>query len=184
MAISRYASPIGRLTIVTRGDLITQIRLNGQEETPLEPEKHLSAENGASSGTQPLPKHLEVWLDRYFSGEKPDALPPLEFPLSTPFRAEVWAVLCRIPYGKLVTYGDISRFLECKTGRRVSARAVGGAVRHNPIAVVVPCHRVVGSDGSLTGYAGGLEKKIALLRLEGVDPDMLAADPKRYRFDL
>lgn len=184
MAISRYDSPIGRLTIVTRGSLITQIRFTGQEEAPRETDKNLSAESGVASGTKPPPKHLEVWLDRYFSGEKPGALPPLKFPFSTPFRAEVWAVLCRIPYGKLVTYGDISRFLECKTGRRVSAQAVGGAVGHNPIVVVVPCHRVVGSDGSLTGYAGGLEKKIALLRLEGVDPDVLAADPKRYRFDL
>ncbi len=130
----------------------------------------------------PAPAPIARWLDCYFSGKDPGELPPLAFPAVSPFRRRVWELLCRIPYGKLVTYGDISRFLACETGRRISAQAVGGAVGHNPISVIVPCHRVVGSDGGLTGYAGGTDKKIALLRTEGVDTDALAGNLEKYRF--
>lgn len=108
------------------------------------------------------------WLRRYFAGERPD---PSELPLGlsgTPFRMAVWGQLLRIPYGQTVTYGELAERVESQTGRRTSARAVGGAVRHNPICVIVPCHRVVGSGGSLTGFAGGIEVKARLLAAEGV----------------
>lgn len=108
------------------------------------------------------------WLRRYFAGERPD---PSELPLGlsgTPFRMAVWGQLLRIPYGQTVTYGELAERVESQTGRRTSARAVGGAVGHNPICVIVPCHRVVGSGGSLTGFAGGIEMKARLLAAEGV----------------
>ena len=108
------------------------------------------------------------WLRRYFAGERPD---PSELPLGlsgTPFRMAVWGQLLRIPYGQTVTYGELAERVESQTGRRTSARAVGGAVGHNPICVIVPCHRVVGSGGSLTGFAGGIEVKARLLAAEGV----------------
>lgn len=107
------------------------------------------------------------WLRGYFAGERPD---PGELPLGlvgTPFRMVAWGQLLRIPYGRTVTYGELAERVESQTGRRTSARAVGGAVGHNPICVIVPCHRVVGSGGSLTGFAGGVEVKARLLALEG-----------------
>ena len=106
------------------------------------------------------------WLDLYFSGKEPDFLPELSLN-GTEFRKEVWKLLLEIPYGETVTYGEIAGKIAKKKGLlTMSAQAVGGAVGHNPISILVPCHRVVGSDGSLTGYAGGLDKKLALLTLE------------------
>ncbi|MCI9156887.1 MAG: methylated-DNA--[protein]-cysteine S-methyltransferase, partial [Lawsonibacter sp.] len=111
-----------------------------------------------------------LWLDRYFAGERP-AISELPLaPIGSEFRKEVWQVLCEIPYGETTTYGEISQKIAARRGlERMSAQAVGGAVGHNPISIIVPCHRVVGSNGSLTGYAGGLQKKIKLLTHEGVD---------------
>ena len=109
------------------------------------------------------------WLDVYFSGRKPEGMLPLA-PRGSEFRRAVWELLREIPYGETVSYGDLAKRLEAQLGRKTSARAVGGAVGHNPISILIPCHRVVGADGSLTGYAGGLEQKTALLRLEGVLP--------------
>ena len=105
------------------------------------------------------------WLGLYFSGHDPGPVPPLR-PEGTPFRRAVWKELLRIPRGHTVSYGELAAGLEEQTGRRVSARSVGGAVGHNPISLLIPCHRVVGADGSLTGYAGGLERKRLLLLLE------------------
>ena len=102
----------------------------------------------------------KVWLSQYFNGEKPDKLPPLA-PKGTPFQQKVWGALLDIPYGKTLAYGDLAKKLGCK-----SPQAVGGAVGRNPISILIPCHRVVGVDGKLTGYAGGLDKKAALLKLE------------------
>lgn len=112
---------------------------------------------------------VRSWLDRYFAGLRPD---PAELPLApagSEFRQLVWDALLAIPYGQTRTYGSIARLLEETTGRRASAQAVGGAVGHNPISIVIPCHRVVGSDGSLTGYAGGIRSKLWLLGHEGAD---------------
>ena len=115
-----------------------------------------------------------AWLERYFAGEDPGAPPPLA-PAATAFQQRVREQLLAIPRGSTRTYGEISRAIEADTGRRASARAVGGAVGRNPISVLVPCHRVVGADGSVVGYAGGAGRKIRLLRLEGADlpgPDL------------
>lgn len=109
------------------------------------------------------------WLDIYFSGHEPDFMPPVHM-IGSEFRRCVWELLLRIPYGTTVTYGDLARLVARRRGlRRMSAQAVGGAVGHNEISIIVPCHRVVGTNGSLTGYAGGVDKKRRLLELEGVD---------------
>ena len=106
------------------------------------------------------------WLDEYFSGKEPDFTPPLH-PIGSPFRQAVWKLLLQIPYGQTMTYGEIARQMEKLQNRpHMSAQAVGGAVGHNGISIIIPCHRVVGTKGSLTGYAGGLDKKMALLELE------------------
>ena len=109
------------------------------------------------------------WLDIYFSGKETDFLPPLH-PAGSDFRQEVWSILLQIPYGQTTTYGEIARRLAEKHGLpQMSAQAVGGAVGHNEISVIIPCHRVVGTNGSLTGYAGGVDKKVKLLELERAD---------------
>ncbi len=109
------------------------------------------------------------WLDIYFSGHEPDFMPPVHM-IGSEFRRCVWELLLQIPYGTAVTYGDLARQVARRRGlRRMSAQAVGGAVGHNEISIIVPCHRVVGTNGSLTGYAGGVDKKRRLLELEGVD---------------
>ena len=109
------------------------------------------------------------WLDLYFSGVEPDFTPPLH-PAGTAFQQAVWQLLLQIPYGQTTTYGEIARQLAKKPGRsKMSAQAVGGAVGHNEISILIPCHRVVGTSGSLTGYAGGINKKIRLLELEHAD---------------
>lgn len=109
------------------------------------------------------------WLDIYFSGIEPDFTPRIHMQAS-PFRMSVWEILLGIPYGHTMTYGEIASEIARRNGfQRMSAQAVGGAVGHNPISLVVPCHRVIGADGNITGYAGGIEKKIALLELEHID---------------
>jgi methylated-DNA-[protein]-cysteine S-methyltransferase len=119
------------------------------------------------------------WLDRYFANERP---PIAELPLApagSEFRREVWKILCGIPYGGLITYGDIAKMMAKRMNKeRMSSQAVGGAVGRNPISIVIPCHRVVGSDGSLTGYAGGIGIKIKLLEHEGIDMTRLSVPTK------
>lgn len=118
------------------------------------------------------------WLDIYFAGKEPDFLPPLH-PKGSAFRQSVWEILLKIPYGQTITYGDIARQLSAKRGlANMSAQAVGGAVGHNEISVIIPCHRVVGANGSLTGYAGGIDKKIKLLKLERADMAQLFVPKK------
>ena len=117
----------------------------------------------------------ETWLNMYFTGRNPEAFPPLR-PEGTPFQKKVWAILRTIPYGSTVTYGAIASRLAGQTGTgRMSAQAVGRAVGRNPISILIPCHRVVGAHGGLTGYAGGLDRKRALLSLEGSLPAVKAA---------
>ena len=118
----------------------------------------------------PVLRQTKDWLGHYFAGEQP-AIGQLPLaPKGSAFQQEVWRVLCDIPYGHLTTYGEIARKIAAQRGlASMSAQAVGGAVGHNPISIVIPCHRVVGSDGSLTGYAGGVQKKLWLLEHEGVD---------------
>ena len=113
------------------------------------------------------------WLDVYFSGEEPNFTPPLH-PNGSTFRKAVWQILLEIPYGQTITYGEIARRIAVmKNTSHMSAQAVGGAVGHNEISIIIPCHRVVGTNGSLTGYAGGIDKKISLLKLEHTDMSCL-----------
>lgn len=126
-------------------------------------------------------KKAARWLDIYFSGKIPDFMPPLEL-VGTDFQKEVWGILLTIPYGSLMTYGEIAGVIAKRRGvKKMSAQAVGGAVGANPAGIIVPCHRVIGKGGNLTGYAGGLKTKVKLLEIEGVDTGRLVM-PKRSRF--
>ncbi len=117
----------------------------------------------------PILTEAKSWLDMYFAGEEPKFTPALH-PAGSTFRQAVWKMLLQIPYGQTMTYGEIAKKLaQIQKVERMSAQAVGGAVGHNEISIIIPCHRVVGTNGSLTGYAGGLDKKIALLKLEHTD---------------
>ena len=165
-----YASPVGELLLAADEEGLTGLWLAGEKYFPGAPE-------GAPQET-PVLEETKRWLDIYFAGREPDFLPPLH-PAGSLFRQEVWALLRQIPYGETTTYRALAEAGARKRGlRRMSAQAVGGAVGHNPISIIVPCHRVVGSDGSLTGYAGGLERKVQLLRLEGVDMSRLYVPKK------
>lgn len=151
------------MTMASDGERLTGLWFDGQKYYP---EAGLPA---CEVQALPLFDQTRAWLDRYFAGENPGPVPPLRLE-GSPFRLAVWRLLQQIPRGEVVTYKAIGRQLERERGGgRVSAQAVGGAVGHNPVSIVVPCHRVVGCDGSLTGYAGGVERKAALLRLEGVE---------------
>ena len=155
-----YPSPVGVLTLAGNDEALTGLWLSEQ--------KYFGATlaPGAVERDTPVFADARRWLDCYFSGREPDFLPPLA-PEGTPFRRSVWALLTQIPYGQTTTYGALADQLSRQWGgKRVSPRAVGGAVGHNPISILIPCHRVVGRDGSLTGYAGGVVRKRALLRLE------------------
>jgi len=126
-------------------------------------------EAGHEEKELPVFQTVKKWLDIYFSGQKPDFMPPVHL-VGSPFQISVWKLLMEIPYGQTVTYGELAeKIAEEKGLSHMSAQAVGGAVGHNKISIIIPCHRVIGKDGSLTGYAGGLSKKKWLLSLEGVD---------------
>lgn len=163
---TKIPSPLGTLTAASDGTAITGVWFDGQKYfgAGLTPE-------AVCRDDLPVFEELRRWLKDYFSGETPAALPAVR-PAGTPFRQRVWAELLKIPRGTVTTYGQIAEALT-QDGYRTSARAVGGAVGHNPVSVLIPCHRVVGSDGGLTGYAGGLERKLALLKLEGFDCENL-----------
>ncbi|MCI9067844.1 MAG: methylated-DNA--[protein]-cysteine S-methyltransferase [Lachnospiraceae bacterium] len=169
---SHYRSPMGGILLAADDMGLTGLWFEGQKYFAL----HLDKANEEKE--VPLLDIAKRWLDTYFSGKEPDFSVPLHF-RGTQFQREVWEILCTIPYGQLMSYGEIARRLADKRGLpHMSAQAVGGAVGHNGISVIVPCHRVVGSDGSLTGYAGGLEKKRSLLTLEGVDVSRLSLPKK------
>ena len=154
-------SPVGPLHLAADGQAITGLWLEGQ--------KYFGPSPGAEVQFSPMPAVFEQtkrWMDLFFSGKEPDFCPPLD-PEGTDFQKTVWSVLRTIPYGETLTYGEVSKLVAAKLGRSsMSAQAVGGAVGRNPISIIVPCHRVIGADGSLTGYAGGLWRKEKLLRLE------------------
>lgn len=164
--LDRFDSPLGEIMVASDGEAIIGLWLDGQQ--------HFAASLGEAEPRCDLPvlQQARAWLAHYFEGSDPGMLPPTR-PRGTAFRQMVWNQLATIPYGRLVTYGELGRRIEKETGRRTSARAIGGAVGHNPISIMLPCHRVIGSNGSLTGYAGGVDKKIALLKLEGVDVSAL-----------
>lgn len=159
-----YDSPVGKIHIVSDEASIVGVWLEGQKyfqeslkETPRENEE------------LPVLKKAKQWLKDYFDGKRPeaDAL-PLK-PQGSEFRQLIWKILMEIPYGRTMTYKEVAKEAAARMGRKtMSAQAVGGAVGHNPISIIIPCHRVIGSDGSLTGYAGGIDKKRKLLLQEGI----------------
>ena len=153
MVYDTFDSPVGEIKLCSDGDYLTAVVFTGQRYEA----KHLGT---AVPGTCPVLESAKRWLSRYFSGENPDVQPPLK-PSGTPFQKKVWEALLQIPYGKTVTYGQLAKTLGCR-----SSQAIGGAVGRNPISIFIPGHRVIGVDGKLTGYAGGVEKKKALLLAE------------------
>ena len=164
-----YSSPLGKMILVSNGAALTE--LDFAEGVP-------AASAVRTQKDLPVFEEVSRWLDVYFAGCDPGALPPLA-PHGTAFQQAVWKILRGIPYGTTTTYGGIAAHIAAARGRRMSAQAVGGAVGRNPISILIPCHRVIGADGSLTGYAGGLDKKEALLRLESVHLPPTAAETLR-----
>jgi methylated-DNA-[protein]-cysteine S-methyltransferase len=164
-----WHSPVGELTLAGDDDVLTGLWIAGQkyfgQTLPDDAEERDDA---------PVFRQAKDWLESYFAGKKPS---PSHLPLAPAggtFRRQVWEILCSIPYGTVTTYGEIGKMLADQTGReRISAQAIGGAVGHNPISIIIPCHRVVGANGSLTGYAGGIQTKARLLELEGVQMSRL-----------
>lgn len=156
----QYTSPIGGITLASDGKALTGLWFDGQKFFP-----HILVEE-SSEAELPIFTETVKWLDIYFSGKEPDFTPPISLH-TTPFRKVVYDILLTIPYGQTMTYGEIANIIANQQGaEHTSAQAVGSAVGHNPVSIIIPCHRVVGADGSLTGYAGGLDKKTALLKLE------------------
>lgn len=156
----KYKSPLGNILLATDEIGLTGLWFEGQKYFAL----YLDKEHEEKELL--IFKQTKKWLDIYFSGKEPDFKPPIHF-TGSDFQNEVWEILYKIPYGQTTTYGDIARQLAKKKGlEHMSAQAVGGAVARNRISIIVPCHRVVGGNGNLTGYAGGIDKKIALLKLE------------------
>ena len=158
-----YDSPLGGILLAADDVGLTGLWFDGQKYFA----RGLSNER-IEQETSVLAE-AKRWLDIYFTGKEPDFTPPLH-PIGSAFRRSVWDILLRIPYGQTTTYGEIARQLAEKQGRpRIAAQAVGGAVGHNKISIIIPCHRVVGTNGSLTGYAGGIDKKVKLLEWEHTD---------------
>jgi methylated-DNA-[protein]-cysteine S-methyltransferase len=169
-----YPSPIGTLTLACDGDNLVGLWIEGQKYHGDTIPEEMTTKNN-----MPVFDTTKKWLEKYFAGKKPviSALPLA--PVGGAFRQGVWNILCEIPYGAVIAYSDIAKKMAVKMNRNtMSSQAVGGAVGHNPISIIIPCHRVVGINGSLTGYAGGVSKKIKLLELEGVDMSTLFI-PKR-----
>lgn len=192
---SIYSSPLGKILILFHEGTLLGLYFEGQEEFNVLikneevknfddrkgfeiKDKNLRCENlghdknkvsGEKICDDKILGDTKKWLDLYFSGEEPDFTPTLKF-RGTEFRREVWKILLEIPYGETLTYKDIAnKLMASGKYERMSSQAVGGAVGHNPISIIIPCHRVVGTSGSLTGYAGGLARKVKLLELEGID---------------
>ena len=162
--ITRYESPLGGITLAADGAALVGLWFDGQ--------RHFAETLDSwheECASLPIFGEAKRWLDLYFSGRDPGFTPALKMQ-ATEFRKTVWRILLTIPYGQTVTYGEIaSEITRLKGLPRMSAQAVGGAVGHNDIALIIPCHRVIGADGSLTGYAGGIGRKMKLLAMEGAD---------------
>ena len=159
----KYVSPLGGMTLASDGKNLTGLWFDGQ--------KYFADDLPAQHEESELPVFAQTkrWLDIYFTGKEPGFTPPLSMGGISPFRRRVWEIMRTIPYGHTSTYGKIAAQIAAETGKRVCAQAVGGAVGHNSIALIIPCHRVLGAGGGMTGYAGGIDKKIALLQLEGAE---------------
>ncbi len=164
---SEYNSDLGTLTLAADGNKIIGLWIEGQKYFLSTIEKEVTRDDSNTAIVK-----AKDWLDRYFRGERPSVSELKLAPSGSEFRRTVLKILCGIPYGEVITYGEIAKGIARQNGlSSMSAQAVGNAVGHNPISIIIPCHRVVGTNGSLTGYAGGIDKKIYLLRHEGVDTD-------------
>lgn len=168
------ASPVGNITLASDGEHLVGLWIAGQKNFGgMLPEEMTACEQ------LPVFAATKEWLDRYFAGKKPLISELPLAPIGGEFRQAVWKILTEIPYGEVVTYGQIAKRIAAqKNAETMSAQAVGGAVGHNPISIIIPCHRVVGTKGNLTGYAGGIPLKIKLLEHEGVDMEAFWYDQK------
>ena len=194
--VERYESPLGAMTLISDGSALTGVLFDGQKYYPscanqletlaktqsgsasrIDPESgpeskeafDSDSEHDSRSRAHEILKQTREWLDIYFGGSEPGFTPPLKVKESD-FRQAVCEIMLQIPYGQTMTYGEIAAIIAEQKGiPRMSAQAVGGAVGHNPISIIIPCHRVVGTNGSLTGYGGGIQRKGALLELEKGD---------------
>jgi len=155
----KYKSPVGEITIRSDGEYITGMWIEGQKYFCIDKMDYSNKE---------IFRDCVKWLDIYFSGKNPEFSVKVKT-AGSEFREIIWSKLLEIPYGKTRTYGELAKELEEERGRGVSAQAVGGAVGHNPVSILIPCHRIIGRNRSLVGYSGGIDKKIYLLRLEGVE---------------
>lgn len=164
---TEYESPLGILTLASDGAAVCGLWMADQKYHSAGMPESMKHDDDAPGFAE-----MRAWLDAYFAGKKPDPASVPLAPIGTDFRQAVWRKLLAIPYGATTTYGAIANELRAERGK-ASALAVGGAVGHNPLSIIIPCHRVVGSDGNLTGYAGGLKHKIWLLEHEGVDMSAL-----------
>ena len=152
---SHYYSPLGGMTMASDGQALTALWFDGTRR------ESRFADGTSATTVLPIFDETRRWLDLYFAGKNPDFTPQLA-PKGTPFQQRVWEILLTIPYGKTMSYGDVAR----QISPTMSAQAIGGAVGRNPIGIIIPCHRVIGADGSLTGYGGGLERKRWMLEME------------------
>ena len=172
--MTQCESPVGQITLASDGQNLVGLWLKGQKyfgDTVNEEMK--------TADDLDIFKATNNWLNRYFAGENPAISELALAPIGGTFGQEVWRLLCEIPYGEVTTYGEIARKVAEKLLKtNMSAQAVGGAVGHNPVSIVIPCHRVVGTNGSLTGYAGGVDKKIWLLTHEGVNVERFTVPTK------
>lgn len=170
--VYHYLSPLDGITLSSNGTELTGLWFDGQ--------KYFGDTLAKEYTEQALPIFEQTvrWLDIYFSGKAPDFTPPILMK-TTPFRKAVWEIMLEIPFGQTMTYGEIADRLAKQKGlSKMSAQAVGGAVGHNSVSLIIPCHRVVGTNGSLTGYAGGIDKKVRLLKLEKADMSSLFVPKK------
>ena len=166
---STYQSPLGQITIVSDEQTIKGLWFADQ--------KHFGSQYDLQTMTvaeTPVIMQVKNWLDAYFAGENPILDPTILAPEATPYRQQILNALMNVPYGQTTSYKELADKVASNTpGKRGSARAAGGAVGHNPISILIPCHRIVATNGALTGYAGGIDRKIALLALEGFDQSKL-----------
>lgn len=173
--ISEYKSILGKITLASDGNNLIGLWLEGQKYYFANLKQEVIKQDNLE-----IFNKTKNWLDRYFNKEKQDISEIQLSPIGNEFRKKVWEILKEIPYGETITYKEIANKLEkIMKKEKMSAQAVGGAVGHNPISIIIPCHRVVGKSGSLTGYAGGIDKKIKLLEIEGVDTSKFFI-PKTY----
>ena len=165
ISTAHYNSPLGDILLASKDNKLIGLWIEGQKYflSSIKEEIQEKSNDGVLLATK-------SWLDRYFNGQKPNIDELNLSPIGSDFRQAVWKILCKIPYGETITYNDIAKEIARQRKiKKMSAQAIGGAVGHNPISIIIPCHRVVGTNGNLTGYAGGIEKKIWLLRHEHVN---------------